>query len=97
MLAKLITALLLLETRVLAADTFSEDLNIVRLTETLTLMQFNFNFDLTVDDNSLLTRLDYFPAQFYELVKQVPDLTEVEANLVQGRWRDNLIPRVLGF
>ena len=41
--------------------------------------------------------LDYFPAQFFELLKQVPHLTNIEANLVQGRWRDNFIPRVQSF
>jgi hypothetical protein len=77
------------------ADTFSEELKIWRFSEQLSLMSFQFNFDLETTTNDRM--IDYFPAQFYELAKRVPQLTEIEANLVQGRWRDNFIPRVQGF
>lgn len=95
MIGRLVAAASLL-TQALCSDTFSEQLNIVRLTDTLSLLQFNFNFELTdlQSQPQTVRVLDYFPAQLYELVRQVPDLIEVEANLVQGRWRDNLVPRV---
>ena len=52
-----------------AADTFSEELKIWRFTDQLSLMSFQFDFDLeSTSDRSL----DYFPAQFYELVRKVP-------------------------
>ena len=78
----------------IATDTFSENLKIWRLTEQLSLMALAFTFDLTP---GLEGQLDYFPPQFYELMQSMPKLTSVDANLVQGRWRDSLIPRVRKF
>lgn len=78
----------------MAADTFSENLKIWRLTDQLSLMAFDFTFDLSASQQG---QLDYFPPQLYELVKSVPKLTSIDASLVQGRWRDNLIPRVQKF
>ena len=32
-----------------------------------------------------------------DLFEEVPDLDRVDANLVQGRWNQNLMPRVLNY
>jgi hypothetical protein len=50
---------LILAATAMAADTFSENLKIWRLTEQLSLMAFDFTFDLTEDSEG---QLDYFPA-----------------------------------
>ena len=49
-----------------SGDTLTEELKIWRFTDQLSLMSFQFNFDLT--DQSEDRMLDYFPAQFYELI-----------------------------
>ena len=63
MIGRLIAAASLLS-QALCADTFSEQLNIVRLTDKLSLLQFNFNFELTDPQSQPQTirMLDYFPA-----------------------------------
>ena len=59
---------------------FAENLKIWRLSDQLTLHSFDFTF--TIDDIVKTGRnLDYFPSQFYELVREVPQLTSVEVDL----------------
>ena len=45
-----------------ASDVFSESLKLVRMTETLTLMSFNFDFTLEEEVESHVRRIDSFPA-----------------------------------
>ena len=41
--------------------------------------------------------VNFFPQQLLALVKEIPDLNTIETNLVQGRWHDNLVPRLENY
>ena len=87
-------SLLCLATLVLGEDSFAEDLKIWRVSETLSLLDFEFKFELPSDHQN---NLDSFPPQVHALIEQIPSISSLKADLVQGRWHESFTPRVNGF
>lgn len=68
--------LLVVATGASKVEHFTENLKIWRLSDKLTLHSFDFTF--TIEDIIKTGRnLDYFPSQFYELIREVPQLNNV--------------------
>ena len=82
-----------------AKEIFREQLNIYKLERNFALLNFDFNieYDMLPEENDRFQRVDYFPQHFIQIVKEEPSISEVEFDLVQGRWNDAFMKRVNGF
>lgn len=70
------------------ASAYSESLHVHKLPNNLYLNTFNFQF--SHGDQ-------YMPLHFIEFARLSPQIRQVEIDLVQGRWQENVMKKVSSF
>ena len=86
-------------------ETFNERLKFWTLKNDFNLLSFEFDFKIPIqhdkEQNLLIDetgrQVDYFPRPVLDLFDEVTELERVDVNLVQGRWNQNLMPRVMKY
>ena len=56
-----------------------------------------FEFSFQLDDVRSTRRVDLMPLQMVKFAEGTPEVREIEMDLVQGRWQENVMKVVTGY
>ena len=80
----------------LAKETLDEKLTIWPMPNRYNLLQFEYSFTIPLESDNIT--VDKFPRQVLDLINKTgSDVKRIEANLVQGRWQQALVPKIMGY
>ena len=77
-------------------EAYTENLDLFQLPKGHYLHRFNFSFVL---DNNATTshRIDLMPLQMVKFAQGTPEVREIQVDLVQGRWQENVMKAVTSY
>ena len=79
-----------------AKETLDEKLTIWPMPNRYNLLQFEYSFTIPLESDNIT--VDKFPRQVLDLINKTgSDVKRIEANLVQGRWQQALVPKIMGY